>query len=175
MNDTTTKNPSTADVALKVKELFASTVREGPGPVGDVCLWVEARSLSDVLRHLKDEHLFDVLMDETCVDYPDRPQRFEVIYNLYSLSTGNRIFLKVAADDQEPGLPSATHLYGSADWFEREIFDMFGVRFENHPDPRRILMYEGFEGHPLRKDYPATRRQPIIGPTDGPDHQARHG
>jgi NADH-quinone oxidoreductase subunit C len=175
MDDTAEKRFTAADVALEVKERFASAVRKGSGPDGDVCVWVDGPSLPDVLRFLKEERRFDVLMDETCVDFPDRPKRFEVIYNLYSLSTGNRIFLKVEAGDVEPGVPSATGLYGSADWFEREIHDMFGVRFANHPDLRRLLMYEGFEGHPLRKDYPATKRQPIIGPADGPDHEARHG
>jgi len=163
------------EVAARVRERFPDAAFDGPGPKDDVCLWITRERIHDVVAFLRDEHLFDVLMDETCVDYPGRSPRFEVIYNLYAMATHRRIFLKVAVDDSEPGVSSITDLYLAADWLEREIYDMFGVRFEGHPNLVRILLYDGFVGHPLRKDYPATKRQPIIGPADGPDHEERHG
>jgi NADH-quinone oxidoreductase subunit C len=92
--------------------------------------------------------------------------RFEVIYNLYSLSKNRRVRIKVPLSDSEPHIDSVASLWKIADWFEREVWDMFGVKFDGHPDPRRILMYESFEGHPLRKDYPVNKRQPLIGPVN---------
>jgi NADH-quinone oxidoreductase subunit C len=112
---------------------------------------------------------FDVLMDLTAVDYQKYPgredgPRFEVVYHLYSLRWNHRVRIKVRVDEDDAVVPSAVALWPIADWFEREVWDMFGVRFEGHPDLRRLLMYEEFVGHPLRKDYPINRRQPLIGP-----------
>ena len=112
---------------------------------------------------------FDVLMDLTAVDYcrfPGREDgpRFEIVYHLYSLPHNHRLRVKVRADEDEAVVASATPLWPIANWFEREVWDMFGVRFDGHPDLRRLLMYEEFVGHPLRKDYPVNRRQPLIGP-----------
>jgi NADH-quinone oxidoreductase subunit C len=112
---------------------------------------------------------FAVLMDLTAVDYlkfPGREDgpRFEVVYHLYSVRHNHRLRLKVRVEEDDAVVPSAVPLWPIANWLEREVWDMFGVRFEGHPDLRRLLMYEEFEGHPLRKDYPATRRQPLIGP-----------
>jgi len=94
-------------------------------------------------------------MDITAVDYPTKSQRFEIVYNLLSISHNSRIRLKTYADEVTP-VPSATGLYRGADWYEREVWDMFGVFFSGHPDLRRILTDYGFEGHPLRKDFPLT-------------------
>jgi NADH-quinone oxidoreductase subunit C len=163
-----------AEVATRVRERFAGAIGDGPGPKDDVCLWVTGDRIHDVVSFLKQEHDFDVLMDETCVDHPERTPRFEVIYNLYSMGSGRRIFLKVGTDDSEPGVPTVADLYGCADWMEREVFDMFGVKFAGHPNLTRILLYEGFVGHALRKDYPYKKRQPLIGPADGPDYEARN-
>jgi len=112
---------------------------------------------------------FDMLVDVTAVDYlrfPGREDgpRFEVVYHLYSLAHNHRLRLKVRVDEDDAVVPTAIDLWPIADWFEREVWDMFGVRFADHPDLRRLLMYEEFVGHPLRKEYPIDRRQPLIGP-----------
>ena len=103
-------------------------------------------------------------MDLTAVDHLPKTPRFEVVYHLYSSSQGHRLRIKAWLDDRAPTAASVTPLWASADWMEREVFDMYGIQFEGHPDLRRILLYDEFEGHPLRKDYPKTRRQPLIGP-----------
>jgi NADH-quinone oxidoreductase subunit C len=94
------------------------------------------------------------------------PDRFEVVYHFFSLPLLHRIRIKVPVSEQHPEVDSIASLWGSADWFEREVWDMFGIRFRGHPNLKRILMYEGFEGHPLRKDYPVNKRQPLIGPVN---------
>ena len=155
------------DLAALVKERFGDAITDGPSrPLGDFCVYVTSERIIDVARFIKQELELDMLMDETAIDYPERSPRFEVLYNFYSVVTHERMFLKVLADDDEIGVPSLTVLFKCADWFEREIYDMFGVRFAGHPNLRRILMYDGFEGHPLRKDYDARERQPLIGPKD---------
>ena len=98
---------------------------------------------------------FTVLCDICGVDYPDRPERFDVVYNLLSLKLNQRIRLKVETDEEQP-VPSAIGLFSAAGWLEREAWDLFGIYFADHPDLRRILTDYGFEGHPLRKDFPLT-------------------
>ncbi len=115
----------------------------------------------------RDDHTAVVAL--TAVDYlkfPGREDgpRFEVVYHLYSLTHNHRLRLKVRVDEDDASAPSVVALWPIANWLEREAWDMFGVRFEGHPDLRRLLMYEEFVGHPLRKDYPISRRQPLIGP-----------
>ena len=92
--------------------------------------------------------------------------RFEVVYHFYSFSKHHRLRLKVPLLAKDPSVDSLTALWQSANWFEREVWDMFGIRFNGHPNLKRILMYEPFEGHPLRKDYPVNKRQPLIGPVN---------
>lgn len=118
---------------------------------------IRADRLAEVLGHLKRDLGFDMLVEVTAVDYleyPDAVDRFGVIYVLLSVATGERVVLKTFVNDPEPTLPSAYPLWRSADWLEREVFDMFGIRFAGHPDLRRILMPEESVCHPLRKDYP---------------------
>ena len=98
---------------------------------------------------------FSSLVDITAIDHPERPQRFDVVYHLLSMYQNQRIRLKVAVREDEM-VPSLTAVHPSADWFEREVFDMFGIAFSGHPDLRRILTDYGFRGHPLRKDFPTT-------------------
>ena len=110
-----------------------------------------------------------MLMDLTAVDYQKFPgredgPRFDVVYHLYSIPHNHRVRLKVQVEEDDAWVPTATGLWPIANWLEREVWDMFGIRFEGHPDLRRLLLYEEFVGHPLRKDYPITRRQPLIGP-----------
>jgi NADH-quinone oxidoreductase subunit C len=138
---------------------------------GDTTAVVARGVLADVLRFCRDDPRlgFEMLMDLTAVDYlvyPGREDgpRFDVVYHLYSLTHNHRLRLKVPVGEDEATVPTAVDLWPIADWFEREVWDMFGIRFEGHPDLRRLLLYEEFVGHPLRKDYPINRRQPLIGP-----------
>jgi NADH-quinone oxidoreductase subunit C len=110
-----------------------------------------------------------MLSDLTAVDFlkfPGREDgpRFEVVYHLYSIAHNHRLRVKVNVDEDDPVVPTAVPVWPIANWLEREVWDMFGIRFDGHPDPRRLLMYEEFVGHALRKDYPINRRQPLIGP-----------
>ena len=100
---------------------------------------------------------FDLLADLAGIDYlgyPDATDRYAVVYSLTNMTSGERLFVKAFSNDPDPELPSVTDLWKGADWMEREVFDLYGVSFTGHPDPRRILMPEAFVGHPLRKDYP---------------------
>jgi NADH-quinone oxidoreductase subunit C len=124
---------------------------------GELMLTVKGPAILRVLLLLRDDPKcsFEQLVDICGSDYPERPQRFEVVYNLLSLSRNRRIRLKVRTDEDTP-IPSVDAVYPAAGWFERETWDLYGVLFENHPDLRRILSDYGFEGHPLRKDFPLT-------------------
>jgi NADH-quinone oxidoreductase subunit C len=131
---------------------------------GQAVVVVERERLADALPTLRRHPAldFDVLTDVTAVDYLGRTPRFEVVYQLYSLALNHRLRVKVPVPEADPVVPTATGLWRSALWAEREVWDMFGIRFAGHPDLRRILMYPEFEGHPLRKDYPLDRRQPLV-------------
>ena len=124
---------------------------------GELCCKVERDALIRVLTFLRDDPKcrFTVLCDVCGVDYPDRPLRFDVVYNLLSLSLNQRVRLKLETDEEHP-VPSATGLFSCAGWWEREAWDMYGIYFSDNPDLRRILTDYGFEGHPLRKDFPLT-------------------
>jgi NADH-quinone oxidoreductase subunit C len=124
---------------------------------GELMVDVPAPQIVAVLAFLRDNSncLFKMLVDITGVDYPDREKRFEVVYNLLSLRLNQRIRVKVATDEATP-VPSATGVFSAANWYERETWDLFGVMFSDHPDLRRILTDYGFDGHPLRKDFPLT-------------------
>ena len=131
----------------------------------------ELRVSRDVLLKLvsllkEDQRLdFDFLMDLTAVDYLGvREPRFEVVYHFYSLTHNQRLRVCVPVAEMRPEVPSLYEHYKAADWFEREVWDLYGIRFNGHPDLRRLLLYEEFKGHPLRKDYRQKHRQPLIGP-----------
>ena len=104
------------------------------------------------------------MMDLTVVDYLGKEPRFEVVYHLYSLKYNRRVRIKARISESDTSIDSIVPIWISANWFEREAFDMYGIVFNGHPELRRLLLYEGFEGHPLRKDYPIKKRQPLIGP-----------
>jgi NADH-quinone oxidoreductase subunit C len=125
--------------------------------LGEAVLWVPVGSIVKVMTFLRDDEkcLFKLLIDICGVDYPDRPARFEVVYNLLSLKHNVRLRVKVAAAEDQP-VPSIAGVYSTAGWFEREAWDLYGIYFADHPDLRRILTDYGFEGHPLRKDFPLT-------------------
>jgi NADH-quinone oxidoreductase subunit C len=103
-----------------------------------------------------------MLVDVTAIDYRPREGRFHVVYLLASIARKARLTVKVKLPGENPSVPSIAALWRNANWAEREVYDMFGVRFDGHPDLRRILMYPEFVGHPLRKDYPVEKRQPLI-------------
>jgi len=158
-------------ILADLQRRFGDAIVETHDQHGDHTAVVARDALLAVLAHCRDDAAlaFDVLMDLTAVDYLKYPgredgPRFEVVYHLYSIARNHRLRVKVRVDEDDASVPSAVALWPIANWLEREVWDMFGVRFEGHPDPRRLLMYEEFVGHPLRKDYPITRRQPLIGP-----------
>ncbi|MDP1599510.1 NADH-quinone oxidoreductase subunit C [Phenylobacterium sp.] len=122
---------------------------------GELTLTAPANRIVQALTQLRDQFGFEQLIDLCGVDYPDRIQRFDVVYHLLSLTKNYRCRLKIQTDEDTP-VPTITGVYPCADWFEREAFDMYGIFFEGHPDLRRILTDYGFHGHPLRKDFPMT-------------------
>jgi NADH-quinone oxidoreductase subunit C len=118
--------------------------------------------LLGMARRLKSEFLFDLLLDVTAVDWPDRTPRFDIVYHFYSTAHLIRVRLKTRVPYGEPTVDSLVSLYGSAHFMERECHDMYGIVFRGNPDLRPILLYEGFVGHPLRKDYPKLQEQPLV-------------
>ncbi len=124
---------------------------------GELTVTTTPAHLVKLIRHLQiDENMrFSTLVDITAVDYPGRRKRFEVVYHFLSMYLNHRIRVKLAAGEEDI-IPSIMQVHPSANWFEREIFDMFGILFSGHPDLRRILTDYGFRGHPLRKDFPTT-------------------
>jgi NADH-quinone oxidoreductase subunit C len=150
----------------KLRESFAPFLFDLGRAAGDDAAVLRKDALDDAARFLRDdpELQYNFLIDLSAVDYPHRRPRFEVVYHFFSLPLRHRVRLKVPVEEAEPVVPSLIGLWKGADWFEREVWDMFGIRFDGHPDLRRILLYDGFVGHPLRKDYPIQRRQPLIGP-----------
>ncbi|MCR4412242.1 MAG: NADH-quinone oxidoreductase subunit C [Thermoguttaceae bacterium] len=149
-------NPQTID-ALKADfpELTAGEFREQARVV------VPAAVVHDVLRALKEKHGFDLLVDVTCVDYlhyRDAADRFGLVYLLANTATNERITVRTFVNDPNPSVPTVVDLWQAANWLEREVWDMFGIRFRGHPDLRRILLPEEFAAFPLRKDYPLQGR-----------------
>jgi NADH-quinone oxidoreductase subunit C len=122
---------------------------------GEIVLTIARDEIENALRTLRDEHQYQQLMEIAGVDYPSRPERFEVVYMLLSLTKNHRIMVKCTAGEGTP-VPTVTTLWPNAGWLEREVFDMFGVLFAGNTDLRRILTDYGFEGHPFRKDFPLT-------------------
>ena len=157
----------------KVQEKFAQEVIETHAFRGEETLLIRPAALRAVAQFLKDtpELDFNFLMDLTAVDYLffaggriQKEFRFEVVYHFYSLKHNQRFRLKVPVDEKNPEVDTLSDLWPSANWYEREVWDMFGIKFKGHPNLKRILMYEEFQGHALRKDYPFNKRQPLIGP-----------
>lgn len=144
----------------KVKEKFSDSIQGVIEFRGELTVVIEKESLLALCSFLKDDPdlQYDFLSDVTAVDYPEREKRFDVVYNLYSIPKRWRIRLKVTVGEEE-SVPSITSLWASANWSEREVFDLFGIRFDNHPDLTRIVMPDDWVGHPLRKDFPLTQEE----------------
>ncbi len=138
--------------------------------MGDEIVLVDRARVVDVLTLLRDhdDAKMDMLTDLTVVDYLGQSPRFEVVYQLYSTSLRHRLRVKAGVPEDDPTIASVAHLWLAANWAEREAWDLYGVRFTGHPDLRRILMYDAFVGHPLRKDYPQNARQPLVRRPDAP-------
>ncbi len=152
------------DLLEQLKQRFANAVLETTTTFGDDCAVITVASLLEVAQFLKTDAHMDFLMDVCAVDYPERKERFEVVYHFYALSTRKRLRLKVRVTEANPQVPTLFNLWKAADWFEREAFDLMGIIFVGHPCLRRLLTYEEFVGHPLRKDYPVNHRQMIPTP-----------
>lgn len=144
--------PWESELARLLKEHFGEQISEFSTYLGQNFLVAKPEAVIPILEFLKLEADFDYLVDVTAVDYPQRPERFDLVYIVYSFPRNVRIRIKTRiAEGYKPATAVGVHL--TANWLEREVFDMFGIRFSGHPDMRRILLPEEWEGHPLRKDY----------------------
>ena len=158
-------------ILARLRERFGDRILATHDYRGDHTAVLSREGIVPALTFCRDDAAlaFDMLVDLTAVDYSRFPgredgPRFEVVYHLYSVAHNHRVRLKVPVEQDDSIVPTASGLWPIANWQEREVWDMFGIRFDGHPDLRRLLMYEEFEGHPLRKDYPINRRQPLIEP-----------
>ncbi len=134
--------------------------------LGDATALIDPARILEVARLLRDDAdlEFEMLTDVTCVDYLGEEPRFEMVYHFYSVARNRRVRIKARVTEDACEIGSLVPLYASANWMEREVWDLYGVHFAGHPDLRRILLYDEFEGHPLRKDYAKEKRQPLVGP-----------
>jgi NADH-quinone oxidoreductase subunit C len=148
----------------KVETAFPSKITESHSQHGNETIVINREDALAIFRALKDDlqFAFDFLADLTAVDFFGQEPRFEVVYHLHSMRLNHRLRVKIRVLEADAVVPSVSSLWNAANWLEREVWDMFGIRFTGHPDLRRILMYEEFRGHPLRKDYPVQRRQPLV-------------
>jgi NADH-quinone oxidoreductase subunit C len=147
---------------------FGEAVQEGSGSYDQLTLVVDRAQLVAVCQLLKDEPelRYNILMDIAGVDYLGREPRFEVVYHLYSIPHNRRLRLKVRVSESDSVVPSLTSVWTTANWHEREAFDMLGIRFSDHPDLRRIYMPDDYPGHPLRKDFPILGPEAEVNPRD---------
>ncbi len=143
------------EIENKLSKKFPGSIEESKYAFNEFTIKIKVDSLIPVIQFLKEEKNleFDYLTDITAVDYKDREKRFDLVYHLYSLKYSHRLRIKISIGIEEKA-PSLTKLWNSANWLEREVYDMFGILFEGHPDLRRILLSEDWEGHPLLKEYP---------------------
>ena len=157
--------PETGKLTTLLKQKFPDDVTDFHAYRDDEAVVIERGALEAVCRFLRDDTRcsFEIMMDLTAVDRLEMNEtpRFEMVYHFKSLTHARRLRLKVRLAEDDCKIASIHHLWKAVDWYERECFDMFGIVFEGHPDLRRILMYDEFEGYPLRKDYPIDKQQPL--------------
>jgi NADH-quinone oxidoreductase subunit C len=155
-------------ILVSLRERFAENVRAIHAWRGDLTAEVAPHRIVEICRFVRDDAAlaFDLLADVTAVDYLGSTPRFEVVYHLKSLTHGHRLRLKARIPEDDARIDSVVSVWRGADWLERETYDMYGIHFTGHPDLRRIYLYEEFEGHPLRKDYPKEKRQPLVSRAD---------
>jgi len=150
-------------ILKELEQQLSGKIKATSSDFGDDTLIIDRESLLEVVRFLKQKpYEYSMLLDLTCVDYLGREPRFEMVYHLLSLSAKHRLRIKVPLSEKNLSIETLTSVWKNANWLEREVYDMYGVRFYGHPDLRRLFMYDGFEGFPLRKDYPLRKRQPRI-------------
>ena len=156
--------PEGSNILETLKSKFSKHIEGTHSFRGDDTVIIKRDGAKEIFRFLRDDPAmqFNLLMDLTCVDFPERERRFEVIYHLYSIPKNQRLRVKVLVSGGDASVDTVSDLWAIGNWLEREAWDMFGIDFKGHPDKRRILLYEEFKGHPLRKDYPATLEQPRI-------------
>jgi NADH-quinone oxidoreductase subunit C len=149
--------PTLSELGQHIASRLGSPVTGTSVELGELTVTVEAGEIVRVLRFLRDDPRcrFEILIDVCGVDYPERERRFDVVYHLLSVRLNQRIRVKLETDETTP-VPSVVEVFPSANWYEREAFDMYGILFSGHPDLRRILTDYGFQGYPLRKDFPLT-------------------
>jgi NADH-quinone oxidoreductase subunit C len=154
------------ELTTLLKQEFPDDVTDFHAHRDDETVVIKRDALESVCRFLRDDTRcsFEIMMDLTAVDRLEMNEtpRFEMVYHFKSLTHARRLRLKVRLTEDDCKIASIHHLWKAVDWYERECFDMFGIVFEGHPDLRRILMYDEFEGHPLRKDYPIDKQQPLM-------------
>jgi NADH-quinone oxidoreductase subunit C len=162
---------ATAPTAAELPALTKLLQEALPGVVighhrqhGDETVIITRQRMLDAFRFLRDDPrcALNLMVDLTAVDYLPRQPRYEVVYHLKSIPLRHRLRVKIPLDDADAGVDSIAGLWVAADWYERECFDMYGIRFHGHPNLKRLLMYEEFEGHPLRKDYEKGHVQPLV-------------
>jgi NADH-quinone oxidoreductase subunit C len=155
-------------VLEKLASRFGNAILATHSDFGDATAQVARERIVEICTFLRDDPdmLFNFAMDLTGVDYLGEEPRFEVVYHLFSLEHKSRLRIKARVSAEDPTIDSVAGVWTGMNWYEREAFDMYGIRFNNHPDLRRILNPETFVGYPLRKDYPKKKRQPTIGPEE---------
>jgi NADH-quinone oxidoreductase subunit C len=141
-----------SQLTARLKQRYGSGISEASAYLGQNYLVVDSSLIPEFLQVLRDQEQFDYCVDLTAVHYPQHEKQFEVVWILYSFAKNERIRVKTSIADGAT-LPSSTALWPTTNWLEREVFDMFGIRFDGHPDLKRILLPEGWKGHPLRKEY----------------------
>lgn len=153
-----------ADILSQIETAFPGKIQEQHSLHGNATIVIDRADALEVLGELRGDadFAFNLLVDLTATDFYGKEPRFEVVYHLHSLTHNHRVRVKIRLSEDDPQTPSISALWKSANWLEREVWDMFGISFSGHPDLRRILMYEEFRGHPLRKDYPVNKRQPLV-------------
>ncbi len=155
-------------ILARLKERFGDAIEKTDSQHGNEIAWVKKEKIHEVIAFLRDdaELLMNFPTDLTAIDWFAQKQhedgaRFEVVYGLYSIKKKHRIRLKCRVTEEDPVIDSCQDLFPGWNWFEREAWDMYGIKFKGHPDLRRLFMWEEFVGHPLRKDYPKEKRQPL--------------
>ncbi len=146
----------------RLLKLYKEQILDSHNRCGDETIIIGRDHLIEICTFLRDDDkmAFDMLSDVTAVDYLHRKPRFEVVYHVYSTTQKHRLRIRVPVEEGDEVVPTVSGVWKAGNWGEREVWDMFGIRFDGHPNLRRVLLYEEFEGHPLRKDYPIQASQP---------------
>lgn len=144
--------PWNSDMVSRLKTQYGSGIREASTYLGQQYMVVDFSMLPELLKLMRDQEQFDYCVDITALHYPEKEKPFEVIWILYSFARNERIRVKTEISEGQ-AVPSCFPIWPTANWLEREVYDMFGIRFDGHPDMKRILLPDGWKGHPLRKDY----------------------